>query len=165
MLCPARGGVRASAGEEAPVAHSLRRALAETRVVLQKADLAYAAHACPASGECCQLARRAREPWLWPTEWHLLLDRLKKDGRALPPARTDGGCPFLDSAGLRCTVYADRPFGCRTYFCERRVGPSREPAARVAELLLRLEAVAQRTFPEAQGPRPLSEWHAGPLVR
>jgi Fe-S-cluster containining protein len=84
---------------------------------------------------------------------------MKKDGRALPDARPDGGCPFLDESGKRCTVYEDRPFGCRTFFCHRRRGPTREPAAAVQALLVRLERVAQAAFPEAQGPKQISEWY------
>lgn len=136
-----------------------RRALAQTRVLLSKADAAYAAHSCPASAECCQLAKRNREPWLWPTEWALILEELARQKRALPPERADGACPFLSGDGLRCTVYSARPFGCRTYFCERRLGPAREPLEEVNGLLTRLELASQTAFPEIRGPRTLTEWH------
>jgi Fe-S-cluster containining protein len=139
-----------------------RLGLSETRAVLRKAEESYAAFSCPKSGECCQLAKRKREPWLWRTEWELLLLGLAKEGRPLPPKREDGGCPFLDGAGMRCTVYAHRPFGCRTYFCERRSGPKKEPASTMAELLTRLERSALR-FDEGDAPRPLSKWHESPL--
>jgi Fe-S-cluster containining protein len=136
-----------------------RLALLETRAILRKADEAYAPFSCPASGDCCQLAKRHREPWLWWTEWELLLERLKRDQRTLPPLREDGGCPFLDAEGKRCTVYEERPFGCRTFFCERRRGPTKEPAATVQKLLGRLERSAQRADRDASGPKPLSAWH------
>ncbi len=136
-----------------------RAALQETRVVLQRADTAYQGHSCPASAECCQLAARKREPWLWSTEWRLVEAHARRlHGGALPPDRADGACPFLDAAGVRCTVYESRPFGCRTFFCERRRGPAREPAEVVAQLLQRLERTAQRAAPDEQGPRPLTEW-------
>jgi Fe-S-cluster containining protein len=127
----------------------------EVRAVLRAADAAFARYSCPASGECCQLARTGKEPWLWPGEWRLLVGAVK--GK-LPPARADGGCPFLDSSGKRCSVYAERPFGCRTFFCERIRGPARQPAEQVDALLRRLEA-AHLEEPDA-APRPLREWHA-----
>ncbi|MHB8878075.1 MAG: YkgJ family cysteine cluster protein, partial [Myxococcaceae bacterium] len=52
-----------------------RAALLETRALYRLADAAYAPFSCPASGECCQLAARGREPWLWPSEWRLLQAR------------------------------------------------------------------------------------------
>jgi Fe-S-cluster containining protein len=133
------------------------RALRELRAIYRQADAAYAPFSCPASGECCQLARTQRQPWLWYPEWQLLARH------PLPPPRADGGCPYLDAAGLRCTVYADRPFGCRTFFCERIRGPARQPADTVDALLRRLEAVSQRVLPSLTGPRPLLEWHAAAI--
>jgi Fe-S-cluster containining protein len=131
------------------------RARKEVRTVYRQADAAYAPFSCPASGECCQLARTGRQPWLWQPEWELL-----SGGRPLPPPREDGGCPYLDAAGRRCTVYADRPFGCRTFFCERIRGPARQPAETVGTLLERLERISERVAPALKAPRPLLEWHA-----
>jgi Fe-S-cluster containining protein len=146
--------------EQAPATAAIAeaRALSELRAIYRQADAAYAPFSCPASGECCQLAKTRRQPWLWPPEWKLLSSQ-----RALPPKRADGGCPYLDASGLRCTAYADRPFGCRTFFCERIRGPARQPAETVDALLRRLEAVSQRVRPELSGPRPLLEWHAEAL--
>jgi Fe-S-cluster containining protein len=134
------------------------RALRELQAIYRQADTAYAPFSCPASGECCQLARTQRQPWLWYPEWKLLASR-----HPLPPRRAEGGCPYLDTAGRRCTVYADRPFGCRTFFCERIRGPARQPADTVDALLRRLEAVSQRVRPTLTSPRPLLEWHAEAL--
>jgi Fe-S-cluster containining protein len=139
----------------APAAVAEARALSELRAIYRQADAAYAPFSCPASGECCQLAKTQRQPWLWEPEWKLLSGR-----RPLPPKRADGGCPYLDGSGLRCTAYADRPFGCRTFFCERIRGPARQPAETVDALLRRLEAVSLRVRPGLTGPRPLLEWHA-----
>jgi putative zinc- or iron-chelating protein len=144
--------------DEAPSGTRAReeaRALQELRAIYRQADAAYAPFSCPASGECCQLAKTKRQPWLWYPEW-LLLAR----SHPLPPPREDGGCPYLDAAGKRCTVYADRPFGCRTFFCERIRGPARQPGDTVNALLVRLERVSQRLLPSLTGPRPILEWHA-----
>ncbi|RYZ37519.1 MAG: YkgJ family cysteine cluster protein [Myxococcaceae bacterium] len=145
------------ADDEVPASgtREMERAMQETRTVYRQADTAYAPFSCSASGECCQLATTKRQPWLWRPEWEVL----SRD-RALPPPRADGGCPFLDAAGKRCTVYADRPFGCRTFFCERIRGPARQPSEDVTRLLLRLERISQRVMPSLQGPRPLLEWYA-----
>ena len=118
-----------------------QRAITETRAVLKKASETWAAHSCPGTSECCQLAKTGRPPWLWPSEWWLLLEHLKTEQRALPPPRLDGGCAFLNAEGTRCTVYAGRPFGCRTFFCHRIQGPTRLPADATNLLLERLEAL------------------------
>ena len=139
--------------EEAPLA--LERALKEVRAIYRQADAAYAPFSCPASGECCQLAVTKRPPWLWRVEWELL-----RRGRGVPPARSDGGCPYLDGAGLRCTAYADRPLGCRTFFCERIQGPAKQPRDLLNGLSKRMEVLSLRVSDEE--PRPLPEWTVQP---
>jgi Fe-S-cluster containining protein len=141
--------------EQSLRARALRTAQGELRAIYRLADVAYRPYSCPGTAECCQLSTTKREPWLWPVEWTLLL--AAKQG-VLPPARKDGGCPFLDADGKRCSVYAERPFGCRTYFCHRIRGPVREPIEAVASLSSRLARVAQTLDPETAAPRPLLEW-------
>jgi Fe-S-cluster containining protein len=137
-------------------AHARRTALRDLKAVYRLADAAYRPYSCPGTAECCQLSTTRREPWLWPVEWELLRE---VSGDRMPPPRDDGGCPFLDPAGKRCTVYADRPFGCRTFFCHRITGPAREPIEAVALLSARLEQVALSLDPECEGPRTLLRWH------
>jgi uncharacterized protein len=137
----------------------MTRALREVSTVYAQADEAYAKYSCPASADCCQLRKRGRQPWLWEPEWRMLEAELARQGRPLPIApRPDGACPLLDASGQRCTVYAARPLGCRTYFCERRTGPEREPLARMVALSKRLERIAQEVAPGADGPRELMDW-------
>jgi Fe-S-cluster containining protein len=131
-----------------------RAAMRETQLVFAKADEAYRPYGCPASAECCQLTRVQRQPWLWPSEWLVVREALK--ARGIPQAREDGACPLLDEAN-RCSIYASRPFGCRTFFCHRITGPSRQPAEEVDALLRRLEHLNQRLEPDCKGPRPLLE--------
>lgn len=121
--------------------HKARARITETRAIFRKADEAYAPYSCPASGECCQLSKTKRQPWVMRSEWDVLTDQLEREGLTLPNDREDGGCPFLDPEGKRCTVYAARPFGCRTFFCERIRGPNRQPVAVVDSLLRRLTAL------------------------
>ena len=136
-------------------ARARRAGLQELAAVYRQADAAYRPYGCPATAECCQLATTRREPWLWPVEWQLLL---QATGGQVPEERPDGGCPFLDAGGKRCSVYAARPFGCRTYYCHRVQGPAREPIEAVAILSARLERVAQTLDADCPGPRPLLAW-------
>ncbi len=138
---------------------SPRAARNETRRVLRQADETYAPFSCPSSAECCQLTKTQRFPYLWPSEWAVLLERLDKDRRPMPPPRADGACPFLDTEGKRCTVYEDRPFGCRTFFCEKIRGPSRQPLEATNALLERLTALNLAADSEA-APKSLPEWHS-----
>jgi hypothetical protein len=150
-----RGWQQAEDGAERPEVHAEERVLRELRAVYRHADAAYAPFSCPASGECCQLTVTKREPWLWLPEW-LLLTR----SRPVPPPRADGACPFLDAAGRRCTAYADRPFGCRTYFCGRMRGPPHQPLEAVVTLSQRIESLSVRLEPLLAGPRPILTWCA-----
>ncbi len=64
--------------------------------------------------------------------------------------RDDGACPLLGRDG-RCTIYAHRPFGCRTHFCAAAGGPY--PRPHVADLIRRLEALDEQLG--GDGPRPI----------
>jgi len=135
-----------------------RAALGALSVVYREADAAFSPFSCPASGECCQLAITRREPWLWRAEWLRVLARLKQDGRPLPPAREDGACPLLDASGLRCSIYADRPLGCRTFFCDRIQGPERQPVEAMEQLQRRLQRLSEALDGAEAEPRSLLTW-------
>ncbi|MFT3709745.1 MAG: YkgJ family cysteine cluster protein [Archangium sp.] len=153
-----RGKVADDDADAVEIALAWRRAVTETRLVLTRASEAWSAHGCPGTAECCQLAITKREPWLWPSEWKVIEARLKRDGRVLPPKRADGACPFLDAAtGKRCTIYEDRPFGCRTFFCHRITGPAKQPADQTNALLERLRASNIAADSESQ-PRSILDW-------
>jgi Fe-S-cluster containining protein len=137
-----------------------RAAIRETRVVLAKADALYAGFSCPASAECCLLSTTKRQPWLWRSEWELILDHLASEERSLPPPRADGGCPFLDSAGKRCTIYEARPLGCRTFFCHRVERPRREPVDEMQVLSRRLERINCGDETVESEPIQLLDWYA-----
>ncbi len=150
------GDAAPRAEDEVP-AWRWRAAATETRAVYAKADEVWRPYSCPASADCCHKAMSARPPWLWPSEWKALLEALAKEKRALPPPRADGACPLLDAGGKRCTVYAARPFGCRTFFCEKVKGPAAQPSQATNALLERLEALNLALDAEAK-PRALPEW-------
>jgi uncharacterized protein len=137
--------------------------LAALRAIYAETDAALAGWSCSASTDCCRFAVTGREPYLWPNEWALVERALGARGglkrrRGLPIVDEERTCPLLDGSG-RCTVYDSRPFGCRTYFCDRAEGPERRPPRdRLAELGRRVMALAERADPRAGGPRPLSRW-------
>ena len=153
---PGSGGPASWSSDRARRAHAERGAARALEALYRQADAAWSGFRCPASAECCQLARRGREPWLWEVEW----DALRRAVPELPPPRVDGGCRFLDAEGRRCTAYAARPLGCRTYFCHRATGPAREPAEEMDRLQRRLETIARSVHPDESGPRPLTAWLA-----
>ncbi|MBK7864111.1 MAG: YkgJ family cysteine cluster protein [Archangiaceae bacterium] len=126
------------------------RAARETRAIYAKADALWARYSCPASGECCQLAVTQRQPWLWPSEWRVLASQ-----GPVPAARADGACPFL--VDNRCSRYADRPLGCRTFFCHRIRGPERQPVTEMNALHERLARINELEDEHAEA-RPILEW-------
>lgn len=143
--------------DDSPRARPRQALLGQLRKLYLRVDATYAGFRCPASAECCQLAARKREPWLWPLEWTLLVDSLSAEHRTLPAERDDGACRFLDASGKRCTVYEHRPFGCRTFFCERATGLARQPAEQTDRLLRELESLSRELAPDEE-PRPLTQW-------
>jgi len=120
---------------------------------------------CELSTDCCHFGRTGREPQLWPNEWALLERAL--NARPLPRARSrrlavidEKRCPLLDNAG-RCSMYAERPFGCRTFFCTRANGPTRRPPRdEIGALARRVVALAEAADPIAR-PRTLTRWLDG----
>lgn len=107
----------------------------KTRALLQLASDVVAGVSCDCSTECCRFGVTGREPWVTRAEWELVLLEVRRQGRRLPVVKDDddddddrgeGRCPFLDddgNGGGRCRIYAARPLGCRTFFCERAVQP------------------------------------------
>jgi Fe-S-cluster containining protein len=128
------------------------------RAIYRESDDLLAGWSCDLSTDCCHFARTGREPSLWPNEWALVEHAIAARG-ARPSALVvlaERRCPLL-GAGDRCTVYETRPFGCRTFFCERAAGPTRRPPrAELAELGRRIAALARQADTECDGPRPLT---------
>jgi Fe-S-cluster containining protein len=136
--------------------HAEQRAQRELETLYRKAEELYAGWGCPRSGECCQLAKTGREPYVWPVEWARLEAALQVAGRLPLAPRSDGACPLLDEQG-RCSAYADRPLGCRTFFCERGAGPRAIRREEITALMTRLERVALALDPEVTEPVRLVE--------
>jgi hypothetical protein len=117
--------------------------------------------ACSAAGvgatpeaRCCHFGITGREPYPTAVE----LEEVRQALRASPPPRRDPrrlpaaearACPLLSDDG-RCTIYAARPFGCRTFFCDQKL-----PRARVNDIGRRIADLSARFAPRDPGPRPL----------
>jgi Fe-S-cluster containining protein len=125
----------------------------------------------PEDARCCQFGMTGREPYPTPIELcevehaRRSLGTPRADSRAgrrrLPVAgRNQAACPLLSPLG-RCTIYASRPFGCRTYFCRGHEPPRVVREAIQAEGRL-LGALADRYFPRDPLPRPFTRALAGP---
>ena len=93
--------------------------------ILQAASGVVDGYGCDCSTECCRFGVTGREPWLTRAEFDVVTTAVKAQGRKLPlpdDDDDDGRCPFL-GADDRCGIYAARPLGCRTFFCDRTTHP------------------------------------------
>ena len=115
---------------------------------------------------CCRFDETGREPY--PTRVELeevvhatrLVPSLPRNARRLPLARRSGQapCPLLTRDG-RCSIYAARPLGCRTFFCREAHGPdgprSKAPRDAIAAIGRRIADLSARFSPRDPHPRPL----------
>ena len=135
-----------------------RQALA----ILAGVDDALTGVACEAATDCCRFRVTGREPWLTAAEWELVVAEVGRQGRRLPQRNDepDGRCPFLGD-DARCRVYAARPLGCRTYYCERVSGaPARPSAFRDAARRLAALSASPAARDDDGKPRPITSWLA-----
>jgi hypothetical protein len=105
---------------------------------------ALAGATCPRSTTCCRFGETGREPHVWPVEMRRVAKAVMRAGGRLTEPADPEDCPFLGPQG-GCRIYADRPFGCRTYFCAQGVFLGAWPRAVVER-----EAKRLRTLSEAQ---------------
>jgi hypothetical protein len=119
--------------------------------------------------QCCHFGVTGREPYPTAVELDevrramraagvtLRQSEARRGGRRLPMADLRP-CPLLSEAG-RCRVYASRPFGCRTFFCQQAEGPfgssRRLPRDEIAVLGRRIADLSARFDPRDPRPRPL----------
>jgi hypothetical protein len=110
---------------------------------------------------CCHFALTGREPYVSAVELAEVDYAIRKTGglrrrgsRHLRLVSELRACPLLSKEG-RCTVYASRPLGCRTFFCDRGsgvLGNAREALLEISRLIADLSA---RAFPRDPRSRPL----------
>jgi hypothetical protein len=103
--------------------------------------LATLERSCQISTRCCRFQLTGEVPVLTLGEALLAARGVRASGRKVLKPHPDGACPLLGKEG-RCTIYAHRPFGCRTHFCQAAGGVT--PRKLVADLIQRLEAIDER---------------------
>lgn len=135
------------------------------RALYARADARYAGWSCPSSTECCRFGVSGREPYVTSLEQRALARAVARRGGALagrrralplaPNAAAERACPLLDRAG-RCAAYADRPLGCRTFYCERASGDRLPDRGELRALVRQLRDLAARDRPGGELARPLT---------
>lgn len=78
---------------------------------------------CTLLTECCRFQLTGETPVLTKGEALTAAKAVRAAGRKELPKRDDGACPLLHPVTSKCMIYAGRPFGCRTHFCEAAGGP------------------------------------------
>lgn len=160
-----------------PVARDSERdseLLAALAALYREVDALHADFSCPASTECCRFGVTGREPYVTSLELSAIERAVARRGgmpsprkRALPlhgaTAEDERTCPLLDSAG-RCTVYADRPLGCRTFYCSRATR-GRDPRRALRDVLARLRELSARHQPGGDAARALTAALGGKRAR
>ncbi len=137
-------------------------ARAELLALYKEVDALIAPFSCPASGDCCHFARTGREPYPHAVELEEVLDAAKATNMLVPKRLkviaqdAERTCALLGEDG-RCRIYASRPFGCRTYFCERVEGPRKWPRDEVQAIGRRIANLSARAFPRDPGPRAITK--------
>jgi Fe-S-cluster containining protein len=131
---------------------------AELHAIYKEVDALHAGWSCETSTDCCRFGVTGREPYPTALELAELETAVRARGglpkrRSLPMAE-ERRCDLLGDDG-RCLVYASRPYGCRTFFCDRASGP-RVPRAEIQRLSRQIADLSARFDPSNPGPRPLS---------
>jgi Fe-S-cluster containining protein len=149
--------------------------LGALEAVLASADQAFSGWSCPASTECCRFGVTGREPYVTSIEIALIRRAIAARGgpkswkragsmapvdepagrRSLPLAVDERRCPMLTDAG-RCAIYAARPLGCRTFFCDRASSGGRVRHREVGALVREVQAIAAQHEPAGDQGRPLT---------
>jgi len=116
--------------------------VAEVRAIYAELEGRAPHRDCTLRTGCCHFRITGRIPYLTRGEAEVAARGVRASGRRALPEHPDGACPLLHASSGRCMIYADRPFGCRTHFCD----PAGGPFARrdVIDLIRRLEAIDAR---------------------
>lgn len=122
---------------------------------------------CQRLGQCCYFKKTGETPYLTKGEALYIVQALREGKRMKLPKKYDGSCPLL-SENNHCMVYENRPFGCRTHFCEAAGGmyKRREVIDLIRKLedidlalagrgAIKLPAAIQEAITSPHGPRPL----------
>ena len=114
----------------------------ELTAIYDRLGALFAEASCPRSTRCCRFRQTGRVPYLFPVEGRRVLKAVARRGGRLPLQGGPGDCPLLLSDG-GCSVYADRPFGCRTFFCDDARLPLGNRRREVDQLSRELRALSE----------------------
>ena len=134
------------------MAVELSSVIAEVRSIYQELAKRPVQRNCIGRTECCQFQLTGQTPHLTKGEALLAAKAFRATGRKELPEAEDGSCPMLNRKNGRCMIYADRPFPCRTHFCEAAGGPYERKE--VVDLIRRLEDLDARL--RGDGPRKIA---------
>lgn len=141
-----------------------RALLEELADVYREADARYAGYRCEATTECCRFGLTGREPYVTSIELLAVKRAIAARGgplsprrRALPlaPNGSERTCPLLDEHA-RCSIYASRPLGCRTFWCHRATIDAKVSQRALNDLVARIKAIAARHEPGGEHGRLLT---------
>jgi Fe-S-cluster containining protein len=127
----------------------LQHTLDEVRAVYAELAKRPLERSCQMRTECCQFQLTGLTPQLTKGEALVAARSFRATGRKELPESAEGACPLLKRETGKCMIYADRPFGCRTHFCEAAGGPY--PRKHLLDLIRRLEEVDRQLG--GDGPR------------
>jgi uncharacterized protein len=128
-----------------------RSAVAEVRKIYDELATRPVDRQCLRRTECCQFKLTGLTPYLTKGEALVAARAVRASGRRQLPAAVHGACPMLEAPSGRCSIYADRPFACRTHFCAAAGGPLAR--SEVVDLIRRLETIDAQLG--GDGPRKL----------
>jgi len=150
-----------------------QQSLSALRAVYTETDRLLEGWACESSTDCCRFGVTGREPYPTAIE-QAELERAVRARGGLPKRRSlptvdERRCALLSDEG-KCLVYASRPFGCRTFFCERGQGPAGQasralPRTEIGRLGRAIVDLSASFASGDAGPRPLSKVTAAWTVR
>ena len=136
----------------------------ELRKLYCEVDALYSGWSCPSSTECCRFGLLGRQPYVTSIELALVeraiarrggLPSKKKKALAITNnASKERICPLLNQNN-QCSIYEERPFGCRTFFCERAASSEHPTRPELLRMLARLRGLAERHKLGGDAARPL----------
>ena len=102
--------------------HNSRVLRAAVKAIYAELEQLRVQRTCTGIADCCHFRLTGRTPYLTRGEAIVAAHAWRAAGRtSLPASGAEGACPML--VNQRCAIYADRPFGCRTHFCDAAGGP------------------------------------------
>lgn len=136
----------------------------ELRAIYREADALLDGYACDASTDCCRFGVTGREPYVTEVELAEIRAAIAENGghratrkRSLEIAG-ERRCPMLTAAG-KCSIYAARPLGCRTFFCDaslKKMG-AKLPRVKLQALVRAIDALSEKAFVRGEDSRPLTQ--------